>query len=69
MFVQKYERVVLLFLSYNKKSSPPPFCFVPVFSHSDHALEDEGNLGLVILLVLFSMVILTTALSLAFVMW
>lgn len=37
-------------------------------SHSP-ALEDEGNLGLVILLVLFSVVILTTALSLIFVVW
>ncbi|XP_070781144.1 interleukin-11 receptor subunit alpha [Enoplosus armatus] len=32
-------------------------------------LEDEGNLGLVILLVLFSLVILTTVLSLIFVVW
>ncbi|XP_035523333.1 interleukin-11 receptor subunit alpha [Morone saxatilis] len=32
-------------------------------------LDDEGNLGLVILLVLFSVVILTTILSLIFVMW
>ncbi|XP_034566241.1 interleukin-11 receptor subunit alpha [Notolabrus celidotus] len=32
-------------------------------------LEDEGNLGLVILLVLFSVVILTTVLSLIFVVW
>ncbi|CAJ1071248.1 interleukin-11 receptor subunit alpha [Xyrichtys novacula] len=31
--------------------------------------EDEGNLGLVILLVLFSVVILTTVLSLIFVVW
>ncbi|CAN9504808.1 unnamed protein product [Ophioblennius macclurei] len=31
--------------------------------------EDEGNLGLMILLVLFSVVILTTVLSLIFVMW
>uniref|UniRef100_A0A3P8S3N3 Fibronectin type-III domain-containing protein n=1 Tax=Amphiprion percula TaxID=161767 RepID=A0A3P8S3N3_AMPPE len=31
--------------------------------------EDEGNLGLVILLVLFSVVILTTVLSLVFVVW
>lgn len=31
--------------------------------------EDEGNLGLVILLVLFSVVILTTILSLIFVVW
>lgn len=31
--------------------------------------EEEGNLGLVILLVLFSVVILTTVLSLVFVMW
>ncbi|XP_041816537.1 interleukin-11 receptor subunit alpha [Chelmon rostratus] len=33
------------------------------------AFEDEGNLGLVILLVLFSVVILTTVLSLIFVVW
>ncbi|XP_051269035.1 interleukin-11 receptor subunit alpha [Dicentrarchus labrax] len=32
-------------------------------------LDDEGNLGLVILLVLFSVVILTTVLSLIFVVW
>ncbi|XP_053196123.1 interleukin-11 receptor subunit alpha [Scomber japonicus] len=32
-------------------------------------VEDEGNLGLVILLVLFSVVILTTVLSLIFVVW
>ncbi|XP_074546609.1 interleukin-11 receptor subunit alpha [Halichoeres trimaculatus] len=32
-------------------------------------LKDEGNLGLVILLVLFSVVILTTILSLIFVVW
>ncbi|KAK7896121.1 hypothetical protein WMY93_021446 [Mugilogobius chulae] len=31
--------------------------------------EDEGNLGLVVLLVLFSVVILSTVLSLVFVMW
>ncbi|XP_044189611.1 interleukin-11 receptor subunit alpha [Thunnus albacares] len=35
----------------------------------NHGLEDEGNLGLVILLVLFSVVILTTVLSLIFVVW
>uniref|UniRef100_A0A673AB94 Fibronectin type-III domain-containing protein n=1 Tax=Sphaeramia orbicularis TaxID=375764 RepID=A0A673AB94_9TELE len=33
------------------------------------AFEEEGNLGLVILLVLFSVVILTTVLSLIFVVW
>ncbi|KAE8284893.1 hypothetical protein D5F01_LYC16336 [Larimichthys crocea] len=33
------------------------------------SLEDEGNLGLVILLVLFSVVVLTTVLSLIFVVW
>nr|XP_046230673.1 interleukin-11 receptor subunit alpha [Scatophagus argus]XP_046230675.1 interleukin-11 receptor subunit alpha [Scatophagus argus] len=33
------------------------------------AIEDEGHLGLVILLVLFSVVILTTVLSLIFVVW
>lgn len=38
-------------------------------SHSDPSVEDEVNLGLVIVLVLFSVVILTTVLSLVFVMW
>lgn len=40
-------------------------------SHSNlnPAFEEEGNLGLVILLVLFSVVILTTVLSLIFVVW
>ncbi|XP_029300891.1 interleukin-11 receptor subunit alpha isoform X2 [Cottoperca gobio] len=38
-------------------------------SHNSVHPEDEGNLGLVILLVLFSVVILTTVLSLIFVLW
>ncbi|KAK9532909.1 hypothetical protein VZT92_010270 [Zoarces viviparus] len=38
-------------------------------SHNSVHPEDEGNLGLVILLVLFSVVILTTVLSLIFVVW
>ncbi|XP_034402842.1 interleukin-11 receptor subunit alpha [Cyclopterus lumpus] len=38
-------------------------------SHNSVHPEDEGNLGLVILLVLFSVVILTTVLSLIFVIW
>lgn len=51
-----------------------PFLFFtpqPLFlsSWSDPALEDEGNLGLVIVLVLFSLVILITVLSLVFVVW
>lgn len=44
-------------------------CFLPLSSHPDPVVEDEGNLGLVILLVLFSVVILTTVLSLIFVVW
>ncbi|XP_068562107.1 interleukin-11 receptor subunit alpha [Cebidichthys violaceus] len=38
-------------------------------SHNSVHPEDEGNLGLVILLVLFSVVLLTTVLSLIFVLW
>ncbi|XP_074473053.1 interleukin-11 receptor subunit alpha [Sebastes fasciatus] len=38
-------------------------------SHNSVHPEDDGNLGLVILLVLFSVVILTTVLSLIFIMW
>lgn len=54
-----------------------PSGFFPLFtkpetstakSHNP-AYEEEGNLGLVVLLVLFSVVILTTVLSLVFVMW
>lgn len=49
-----------------------PNTFVPETSTSKSPnldFEEEGNLGLVILLVLFSVVILTTVLSLIFVMW
>lgn len=55
----------------------PPEDIFPLFtkpetstakSHNP-AYEEEGNLGLVVLLVLFSVVILTTVLSLVFVMW
>ncbi|KAJ0057716.1 hypothetical protein NL108_013594 [Boleophthalmus pectinirostris] len=38
-------------------------------SHNHPQYEDDGNVGLVILLVLFSVVILSTVLSLVFVMW
>ncbi|XP_034751626.1 interleukin-11 receptor subunit alpha [Etheostoma cragini] len=38
-------------------------------THNPYHPEDEGNFGLVILLVLFSVVILTTVLSLIFVVW
>lgn len=38
-------------------------------SHPGSKHGDEGNLGLVILLVLFSVVILTTIFSLIFVVW
>ncbi|XP_026195653.1 interleukin-11 receptor subunit alpha [Anabas testudineus] len=49
-----------------------PFSSKPeTFTTKPHNVvpEDEGNLGLVILLVLFSVVILTTVLSLIFVVW
>lgn len=45
------------------------FALRSLASHSDPSFEDEVNLGLVIVLVLFSVVILTTVLSLVFVMW
>ncbi|XP_054468833.1 interleukin-11 receptor subunit alpha [Anoplopoma fimbria] len=48
--------------------STQPEISTPKLDNSVHP-EDEGNMGLVILLVLFSVVILTTILSLIFVVW
>lgn len=49
----------------------PPFTKPETSTAKSHnpAYEEEGNLGLVVLLVLFSVVIFTTVLSLVFVMW
>uniref|UniRef100_A0A8D0AI60 Interleukin 11 receptor subunit alpha n=1 Tax=Sander lucioperca TaxID=283035 RepID=A0A8D0AI60_SANLU len=49
-------------------AKPPGGIIITVKLIKDHP-EDEGNLGLAILLVLFSVVILTTILSLIFVVW
>lgn len=53
----------------NEKFKQSSFALLSLASHSDPAFEDEVNLGLVIVLVLFSVVILTTVLSLVYVMW
>ncbi|XP_028273989.1 interleukin-11 receptor subunit alpha [Parambassis ranga] len=56
-----------LFTDYNFPFNTKPETSTPKSHNPIH--DDEGNLGLVILLVLFSVVILTTVLSLIFVVW
>lgn len=52
-----------------RRSSSPQAPSVSLFSLSDEDLDNESNLGLVVVLVLFSVVVLVTIFSLVFVVW
>lgn len=76
MYSEIFNTLLLAIWKCNRhiSESTCPFFFHMLYLFScssapDLDFEEEGNLGLVILLVLFSVVILTTVLSLIFVMW